>query len=141
LSPETNKAIIRQMFKQVWNERRLDLIEEFYAEDVLQHILGMPIKTGLESVRDTTSMILNAYPDLLHTINDEIAEGNKVVSRWTLAGTFAGELNQLPAAGKAIIQSGVTIFHLSNARVDEFWLLSDNPEFMQLLGVVPPDEA
>jgi predicted ester cyclase len=141
LFPETNKAIVRWMIGQVWNERRVDLIEEFYTEDVVQHIAGTSSKPGLESVSKAASVILNAYPDLQFVIDDEIAEGDKVVSPWTMTGTRPGELDGDLAAGVQVIQSGVTIFRLSNARVDEFWLLSDNPEFMQLLGILPPDEA
>jgi predicted ester cyclase len=92
-------------------------------------------------VSKAASVILNAYPDLQFVIDDEISEGDKVVSRWTMTGTHPGELDGDLAAGVQVIQFGVTIFRLSNARVDEFWLLSDNPEFTQLLGVVPPDEA
>jgi steroid delta-isomerase-like uncharacterized protein len=141
MSTETNKAIVRRMIEQVWNERRVDLIEEFYTEDVIQHIVGISSKPGLESVRSATSMILNAYPDLQHAIDDEIAEGEKVVNRWTMTSTHPGELNGVPAAGKPVIQSGVSIFHLSNARVDEFWLLTDSPKLMQQLGVIPSDAA
>ena len=141
MSPETNKAIVRRMFEQVWNERRVDLIEEFYTEDVVQHLVGIPSKPGLESVREAASMILNAFPDLQHAIDDEIAEGDKVVNRWKMTGMHPGELNGVSAAGKQVIQSGVTIFHLSNARVDEFWLLTDNLKLMRQLGVIPPDAA
>jgi steroid delta-isomerase-like uncharacterized protein len=141
LSTETNKAIIRRMIKQVWNERRVDLIEEFYTETVIQHLVGIASKPEAESVRRAVSMLLDAYPDLQHTIDDEIAKDDKVVHRWTMTSTESGELNGAPAAGKGVIQSGVTIFHLSNARVDEFWWFTDNPKLMQQLGVIPPDAA
>jgi predicted ester cyclase len=130
LSPETNKAIVRRMVTQVWNKRRIDLIEEFYTEDVVQHLIGRPSKTGLEGVRNATSRMLSAYPDLEHAIEDQIAEGDKVVSRWTMTSSLPGELENETVPGKQVIQSGVTIFHLSNARVDEFWLLSDNLELL-----------
>jgi len=141
LSPETNKAIVRHMLEKVWNERRPDLIEEFYTENVVYHLVGMSSKTGTESVRKTVGTVLDAYPDLQYTIDDEIAEGDKVVSRWTMNGMLHGEMIDIPASGKDVIQSGVTIFHLSNARIDEFWFLSDNPEWIQQLGIVPRDGA
>ncbi|MEJ2265129.1 MAG: ester cyclase [Anaerolineales bacterium] len=141
MSTETNKATVRRMLEQVWNKRRVDLIEEFYTEDVVQHIVGISSTPGLESVRKAAGMILNAYPDLQHAINDEIAEGDKVVNRWTMTSTHPGGLNGVPPAGKGVIQSGVTIFHLSNARIDEFWSLTDNSKLMQQLGVIPPGAA
>jgi steroid delta-isomerase-like uncharacterized protein len=141
LSPEINKAIVRRMIGQVWNERRVDLIEEFYTEDVLQHIFGISSKPELESVREAVSRILDTYPDLHHTIEDEIAEGDNVVNRWTMKGNLHSEMIGIPAAGKEVVLSGVTIFHLSKARIDEFWSLTDNLKLMQQLGIIPPGAA
>lgn len=141
MSTETNKAIVRRMYEQVWNKRRVDLIEEFYTEDVVQHLAGIPTHSGLDGVRDAAAMLLNAFPYLHLAIEDEIAERDKVVSRWTMKSSPPGELNGVVAAGKGVIQSGVTIFHLSNARVDEFWSLTDNLDLLRQQGVTPSDAA
>lgn len=141
MSSEINKAIVRRMIGQVWNERRVDLIEEFYTEDVLQHIFGISSQPGLDSVREAVSRILDAYSDLHHIIDDEIAEGDNVVNRWTMKGNLHGEMIGIPTTGKDVVLSGVTIFHLSKARIDEFWSLTDNLKLMQQLGVIPPGVA
>ncbi len=139
MSPETNKAIIRQMFEQVWHRRRIDLIEEFYGEDAVQHVPGVPSNSGLAAVRKTTRLMLDACQDLHYEIEDEIAEGDKVVNRWTMQATLHGEMNGNSDGGKQVIVTGVTIFHLSQARVDAFWLLADNPGLLKQLGLIPQD--
>jgi predicted ester cyclase len=137
MSPGTNKAIIRRMIEQVWNERRLDLYEEFFTENVVQHPIGIISKSGLESVKEDAGMILKAYPDLQYAIDDEIAEGDKVVNRWMMTSALHGELNVNLANGKKVIRSGVTIFRLSNARIDELWIFTDNLELMHQIAVAP----
>lgn len=140
MSPETNKAIVRRLVEQVWNKRQIDLIEEFYREDAVLHIAGMSSKSGSEGIRNTVSMILRAYPDLYLVIDDEIAEGNKVVNRWTVMGTYPPKMDDIPVTGKQGVHSSMAIFDLSNARVTEFWFLIDNLGWMRPLRANPlPD--
>jgi len=139
MSPGTNKAIIRRMIEQVWNERRLDLYEEFFTENVVWHPNGITSKPGLESVKEDAGIILKAYPDLQYAIDDEIVEGDKVVNRWRMTSALPGELSGNLAYGKKVIRSGVTIFHLSNARIDELWIFTDNLELLQQIAVTPQE--
>jgi steroid delta-isomerase-like uncharacterized protein len=138
---EENKAIVRRLLEQVWNEHRVDLVEEFFAEDVVQHIVGMPPVSGLEGAKEMTAMGLNAFPDIQLTIDDEIAEGDTVVFRWSMSGTHQGELFGVPATGKQVTRSGVTIYRLANGRIVELWWYADNLSLMQQLGVVPAPEG
>lgn len=137
MSTDTNKATVRRMLEQVWNEHRVDLIDEFFTEDYVSHVVGMPSGSGLEGLREGVAMSLNAYPDLKLTIEDEIAEGDKVAFRWTMTGTQKGELLGIPATGKQVTQSGMTLYRLANAKIAELWFLADNLGLMQQLGVVP----
>ena len=137
MSPETNKAIVRRLVEQVWNKRRVDLIEEFFSEDAVLHITGMSSKSGSESIRDTVTMILRAYPDLHLVIDDEVAEGHKVVNRWTVMGLPSFDVDGIPAMSKPVNRSGMAILNFSNARVTEFWFLIDNLEWMRSLRADP----
>jgi steroid delta-isomerase-like uncharacterized protein len=141
MSPETNIATVRRMIEQVWNQRQLDLIEEFCTEDIVQHVAGYPVSTGLETLRATTAMSLNVFPDLKLTIDDGIAQGDKVAARWTMTGTQKGELFGIPATGKQVTQSGTTFYRLADAKIAELWFLADNLGMMQQLGVVPQGAA
>jgi steroid delta-isomerase-like uncharacterized protein len=141
MSTETNKATVRRMLEQVWKERRLDLIEEFYPEDVVQHIVGYPSSPGLEAVREGAATGLNAFPDLKLSIDDEIAEGDTVAARWTMTGTQKDEFYGIPATGKQVTQSGMTFYRLANAKIAELWFIGDNMGMMQQLGVIPEPGA
>jgi predicted ester cyclase len=86
MSTETNKAICRRMLEQLWNEHRVDLVQEFFAEDVVQPVVGGPeMPPGPEELKEVLTMTLAAFPDIQLTVDDEIAEGDKVVFRWTMS--------------------------------------------------------
>jgi len=137
MSTETNKAIVRRFTEQVWNAGRLDLIDEFFTEDFVEYIVGMPSRSGREAVRESIAISRNAFPDLKISIEDEIADGDKVVTRWTMRGTQLGDLEGIPATGKQVTQSGMSILRLTNARIAELWGYLDNLGLMQQLGVIP----
>jgi len=137
MSTETNKATVRRMIEQVWNEHRLDLIEEFYSEDVILHSAGLPSISGLEPVREATAMALKAFPDQQLTIEGEIAEGDTVAARWTSRGTHKGELMGIPPTGKQFTHDGMTFYRLNNAKIVEAWFVADILGQMQQLGVIP----
>lgn len=139
MSTETNKAIVRRYTEKVWNEHRRELFEEFVAENVVHH--GIPAGPGLEEMKAGYEVALNAIPDIQIALDDVIAEGDKVVTRWMMRGTHQGELMGIPATGKQLTQSGVSIFRLANARIVELWFHPDNLGLMQQLGVVPTPDA
>jgi steroid delta-isomerase-like uncharacterized protein len=137
MSPETNIATVRRMIEQLYNKGQLDLIEEFFVEDVILHVVGYPSSSGLGALKETIAKSLNAFPDFRLTFEDEIAAGDKVAARWTMTGTQKGELFGIPATGKLVTHSGVTFYRLSNAKIAEIWFLADNLGLMQQLGVIP----
>ncbi|MEJ2598613.1 MAG: ester cyclase [Anaerolineales bacterium] len=137
MSTETNKATVRRMIERVWNEHRLDLVEEFYSEDVILHSAGNPAGSGLEALREATAIGLKAFPDQQLTIQGEIAEGDIVAARWTATGTHKGELMGIPPTGKQFTHAGMTFYRLANAKIVEAWFLADSLGQMQQLGVLP----
>jgi len=141
MSTETNKATVRRMLEQLWNERRVELIDEFFTEDIVSHVVGFPSSSGLAETRQGLTMNLNAFPDIKISIDDEIAEGDKVVFNWTSRGTHQGELYGIPATGKQVTNTGMTIYRLENAKIAELWFIGDNLGMMQQLGVVPANAA
>ena len=101
MSTATNKAIVSRFTEQMWNNGRLDLAEEFLAEDVVEH--GIPQIPGLNG-RDTSKAIIDglrkSLPDIQFTLHEVVAEEDKVVTYWTMKGTHLGELLGVPATGK-----------------------------------------
>jgi steroid delta-isomerase-like uncharacterized protein len=139
VSTETNKAIVRRYFDQVLNERRHDLAEEFLADTIEMH--GSGLAPGLEVVKQWLSMFATAFPDGHQTIEDVVAEGDRVVARTTFNGTHQAEMQGIPATGKTVSISSITIFRLDNGKIAEGWLVSDNLGMMQQLGIVPAPQA
>ena len=139
MSTETNKAIVRRYFEQVIAEGRADLVEEFLAEGIELHGTGLP--PGVESVREWVTQMAAAFPDRKNTIDDLIAEGDKVVIRTTFSGTHLAEIEGIPATGKQVTQPSISIFQLLNGKIVGGWYASDNLSMMQQLGVIPVPQA
>jgi steroid delta-isomerase-like uncharacterized protein len=139
MSTDTNKAIVRHYYEQVWNNGRLDLVEEFIAEDFgKDNMHQIPGHNSRDSLKASIGSALEALPDIQITLHDVIAEGNKVVTRSTFTATHQGELMGIPATGKQLTVSGATIFRLDNARITLFWNFNDNLGLMQQLGAFRP---
>lgn len=138
MSAETNKAIVRRLYDQVWTGRRPDLFEEFYDEDFVHHSHLAP---GLEGLKQFYAISLQAFPDIQIAVEAAIAEGDRVVTRWTLKGTHQGEVLGIPPTGKLVTQTGAAIFRLAGARIVEAWYFTDNLSLMQQMGVISMDAA
>jgi steroid delta-isomerase-like uncharacterized protein len=132
---ESNKAIARRYIEQVWNRHELDRFEEFVAADVVHH--DSSGDEGLEWMKETAATVLDAFPDLQNIIEDEIAEGDRVVQRQTTTGTHKGEFNGIPATGQRFSMSGIWIYRLADGKIVELWGQIDNLGMMQQLGVMP----
>jgi len=106
LSAATNKAIVRRYIEQVLNEQRLDLTEEFLTENIELH--GSGLAPGLQVMKQWFATFANAFPDGYTTIEDMVAEAEKVVARTTFNGTHQDEIQGIPATGKTISMLGIS---------------------------------
>lgn len=135
MSIETNKATVRRCLEQVIGEGRADLVEEFLVEGIELH--GTGLAPGMAKIQRWLTLLDVAIPDRQLTIDDVIAEGDRVVARVTVTGKHLGEIRGIPATGRSISQPSITIFRMANARIAEGWLAADNLSVMQQLGVIP----
>jgi steroid delta-isomerase-like uncharacterized protein len=119
MSTETNKAVVRRYLEQVFNEGRHDLVEEFLVEGIEFH--GAGIAPGLAAAEEWVAMLAAAFPEQHVTIDDVIAEGDRVVVRTTLNGTHQGEMQGNPATGNQVNQPSITIFRLAKGKIAEGW--------------------
>ena len=126
MSTEENKAIVRRFFEEIWNSGDMTVVDEIWAvRDPEQY------KIHVTELRTAT-------PDLHFTIEDEIAEGDKVVVRYTVRATHKGEyLGQAPT-GKPFTMTGIHIFRIARGKLAEMWFEMDRLGFMQQIGVVLP---
>ena len=134
---EENKALIRRFFEEVWNEQNLDAIDELVAADQVDHSLPPGLPPGREGAKAFVGMYLSAFPDTRMTIEDIVAEGDRVVTRWSATGTHTGELMGIPATGKQVTVTGLDINRYSGGKSVEHWGQFDQMGMMQQLGVVP----
>jgi steroid delta-isomerase-like uncharacterized protein len=132
------KGITRQMIEEVFNKGRLDLIGELVAPEFVGHDPALPQDiAGPDGQREVVSGYRAAFPDLEVTIDDQIAEGDRVVTRWTARGTHTGDLWGIPGTGKQVTVTGTSIDRNQDGRIVETWSHWDALGLMQQLGVVP----
>jgi len=141
MSTEENKAVARrtyEAFNQAISTGTWAALGEFLAADLVDHNPAPGQGPGLEGVKQVFSAFLAAFPDLSFTVEDMIAEGDKVVSRLSLHGTHKGDFQGIPATGKMVTQTGIDILRVAGGKVAERWGEFDNLGLLQQLGVVPP---
>jgi steroid delta-isomerase-like uncharacterized protein len=134
---ENNKTIARRFFLEAFSEGKLDLLDELLAADYVDHNAPPGIPPGVEGIRYLLSTFRAAFPDVLFKVEDQVAEGDKVVTRYTFRGTHQGELFGIPATGKTVVFPGISIYRMQNGKMQEGWVNYDMMGMMQQLGVVP----
>jgi steroid delta-isomerase-like uncharacterized protein len=138
MSTEENKAIVRRLNDEVWTEGRLEVIDELIADDFVTTVVGAPEQIrGPQGFREFVAMYRKAFPDLRITVDEQIAEGETVVTRWTATGTNEGELMGMPASGKQATTAGININRVAGGKLVEGWGLFDQLGLLQQIGAVP----
>jgi len=133
---EENKAIYRRWFEEVVTGRNLALADELLAPDYALHFPGFPGPVDREGHKQLLMMFHHGFPDWQETIDDVVAEGDKVVIRVTGRGTHQGEFMGIPATGEQVTATGVGIGRIEAGRIAESWAEYDALGMMQQLGVV-----
>ncbi len=134
---EENKALARR-WAEIMTQGNLDLVDEIYAPDYVGHDPTMPEDVrGVEGAREFYSMYRSAFPDAQITIEDQIAEGDMVATRWTGRGTHQGELLGVGPSGNRVEVPGITISRIEGGKVAEEWDNYDALGMMQAIGAIP----
>jgi steroid delta-isomerase-like uncharacterized protein len=129
-----NKAAVRRFIGQAFNAGDLAIVDELVAPDYVLHFT--PEVRGPEGMKQFVTEYRTAFPDYTCTIEDQVAEGDKVVTRWTVRGTHEGQLMGIPPTGKLVTMPGMVVDRLSNGRLVETWIQADALGMLQQLGVV-----
>ncbi len=138
MSTGENKAIVlHQWYEELWNNSNLNTADELFTSSYLLHLSGIPAPMDRDTAKQVVGMFRAAFPDLHHTVDEIIAEGNTVAARWTVSGTHRGEFQGIVATGKRIGLSGTTVHHMADGKIVETWLTVDNLELLQQLGAIP----
>jgi steroid delta-isomerase-like uncharacterized protein len=136
-----NKAIVSRLYIEVWNERKLELVDELFAES---HALNMPnvfgAAIGPEAYKRHVMRFFAGFPDLRFAIEDVVCENDKVVVSWVISGTHKGEFLGIPPTNKKVSVGGITINCLGNGKILDSNVVYDTLDLLKQLGVAPPLE-
>jgi steroid delta-isomerase-like uncharacterized protein len=135
---EENKILSRRVVEEVLVAGNLDVVDEIVSEDYVHHDPAMPEEGhGRESFKEFASMYRSAFPDVHVEIEDMIAEGDRVATRWVASGTHEGELMGISPTGNRVTVVGNTIERIAEGQIAETWDNYDALGMMQQLGVIP----
>ena len=135
---ETNKAIVRR-YREIHNNDEMDKLDEVLASDFVPHTTmpGMPWN-GLESAKQVHLLGRASFPNMNVTTEDLIAEGDKVVERWTQTQTHSGmPFMNIPPSNKSIVMIGMSIYRIANGKIVEHWGNMDFFGMMAQMGAIP----
>lgn len=137
MSAEQNKVRVHRLYEEVFNQKNLAAIDDYFASNIVDHSLPPGAPAGIEGVKLTIGMFQGAFPDLHITIEDSIAEGNMAVARWTLRGTHQGASLGMPPTGKQVTMPGVSLLRFDGGKAVETWVVFDQLGMLQQLGLAP----
>ncbi len=138
MSLEENKAIARRYWEELWNKEKQAVADEIIAPNFVFYLTASPEPLrGPEGIKRFVSDDHIAYPDLKFTIDEQIAEGDSVATRWTMRGTHLGQWTRFPPTGKQVEFSGITIFRIVDGKIVEGRAFSDVIGLLRQLGVMP----
>jgi len=142
MSAEQNKAISQRIPLEVFNQGRLDVIDEIVAPDIKEHgDLPPGIPAGREGLKAVASALRKGFPDIKYRIDLQVAEGDFVAGYTTVSGTHKGEVFGMPATGKHAEWAETHIVKIVNGKITEHWGIVDQLGMLRQLGLAPTPEA
>jgi len=133
---ERNKEVVHRFVEEVQNQKRWETFDELNADDFVNLSAPPGVPTDKEGGKMFLGAFISAFPDSHVTIEDMVAEGDRVVTKKTFRGTHTGELNGIPPTGNRVSIQYVDILRLRDGQIVEHWLSMDQLSFMQQLGVI-----
>lgn len=139
MAGEDNKTLVRRLFEEAWNKGNASVADQLIATNYVNHDPVAPpeLQKGQDGFKQSIAAYRSAFPDLRITIDDQAAEGDKVITRWTARGTQRGELFGVAPTGKMGTVTGITFSRVSGGKIMEDWTNWDTLGLMQQLGAVP----
>ena len=139
MSTESNKEIVGRFYETVLNGGDLEALEPLATPDYQEHDPLPGQGTGRDGLRDRVQAIASAFGQRF-TVEDVIAEGDRVVVRWTGSGTHVGEFMGIPATGKSFTIAGIDVYRMADGKMAEHWHVVDQLALLGQLGLLPPQE-
>ena len=136
MSAEENKALVRRFVEEFWNEGNTTAVDELMAIDAMIHMPTGEVVT-LDGLKSFAGTFRGSFPDWHSTVEELIAEGDKVAERWTARGTHRGELLGIPPTGMRVEVPGSVFYRIVGGKIVEFRGLFNMMSLMQQLGEIP----
>jgi steroid delta-isomerase-like uncharacterized protein len=141
MSTESNKAVV-QRFREALDAGDLEGAMAVFAPDAVVHMSSAPEPLSMEGFKQLGQLLLSAFTGSATTVEDMLAEGDKVISRLTFRGAHTGDLMGIPPTGKSVAISEIIIDRLADGKIVESWRLFDQMGMMQQMGLIPaPSQA
>jgi steroid delta-isomerase-like uncharacterized protein len=140
MSTENNKLLVRRLYDEVLNQQRADSVAELATPDYVEHDPVPGQGEGLAGLTDRIRLLTSAFAPRFE-IEDLVAEGDRVVVRWTHTGTHIGDFAGIPPTGRSFQIAGIDIYRIESGRLAEHWHVIDELRLLQQIGVVPTFDA
>jgi steroid delta-isomerase-like uncharacterized protein len=135
---EQNKMIVSRVIENVWNQGDYSVVGELVARDYVGHSYLAEGEThGNEGYQQYFQEQRAAFADIHYTVEDQVAEGDRVATRWTARATHTGEFQGMPATARKGRVEGISIFRVANGCIVECWTNYDSLGLIQQLGLLP----
>ncbi len=139
MSSEQNKSVVSRWMDELFNKGNVSINDEILVPDYINHDPSLPEDNrSREGFKQFVSMVRSAFPDFQLNCVDQIAEGDQVVTRFSMGGTHKGEFIGIAPTNKQSQLTGISIERLAGGKVVETWVNWDALGMMQQLGVIPP---
>lgn len=136
MSVRENKALISRYYNDLWNKWNLAVADDLIAYEIaFRGSLAVTVQ-GLDGFKEYVNMVRAAFPDFHNSIEELIAEGDKVVARLTYSGTHRGELFGIAPTGRRVTYSGIAIFRIAEGKISDGWVIGDTLGLMKQLGAI-----
>jgi len=132
----TNKSLIHRIFEEGMNQNKLSVLDELIAPNYVNHNFPVPAP-GAAGFKMVVGMFNAGFPDLRVTIEDAVAEGDRVSTRGYFSGTHKGAFNGIPATDKPVKVAYIDIWRLENGKAVENWVQLDMVGLLQQIGAMP----
>jgi steroid delta-isomerase-like uncharacterized protein len=134
---ENNKAVVSKFVEEVINQNRMDRADDLVLEDFVELDPLPGQRQGRKGLKEVLGMMRAAFPDIHWVVEEMVAEGDTVASRFTWTGTHRGEFLGVPATGRSVVVKGMVLDQLAGGKMSKSRILMDSLGMMQQLGVVP----
>jgi predicted ester cyclase len=138
MSEEENKATVRRFVEQFKNKANHDIVDDLFTSTFVTHLKLPGVPPNRDGFRMLGKAVVSAFPDVHASIEDLLADGDKVIERTTARATSRGIFNGIPPTGKPVQWTEIHIYRLEGGKIDEHWGEIDFLGLMAQLGAIPP---